>query len=328
MRRREFIAIVGSAAAIGALPSLARAQLPMPVIGFLDRGTATGMDTNLAGFRSGLAEAGYIEGKNLKIEYRWADNQNDHLPALAAELVHLPVDVIAATRSSAPGLAAKAATSTIPIVFQTGSDPVLDGLVASLNHPGGNVTGTTRLTTELVSKRLEIMLQLAPKATTIGLLADPKALQTALQIQEMQEATRARGLALQIVYASSDRELDNAFDDITRSGAAVLIEGSDPFFIGARKHIVALTIGHKLPTIFFERDSVADGGLMSYAADFSDSFRQVGAYVGQILKGAKAADLPVLQPTKFDLVINLKTAKTIGLTVPPSLLALADEVIE
>jgi putative ABC transport system substrate-binding protein len=303
-------------------------QAAVPVIGFLDRGTPAGMEANLAGFHQGLAETGYSEGKNLKVEYRWADNQNDRLPALAAELVHLPVDVIAGTRSSAPALAAKAATSTIPIVFQTGSDPVLDGLVASLNHPGGNVTGATRLTTELVPKRLEIMLQLIPKASTIGLLANPKGVQTALQVQEMQEVTRARGLALHIAYAGNDTELDNAFDDIARSGADVLIEGSDPFFIGARKHIVALTIGHKIPTIFFERDSVADGGLMTYAADFSDSFRQVGAYVGRILKGAKAADLPVLQPTKFDLVINLKTAKTIGLALPPSLLALVDEVIE
>ncbi len=327
MKRREFITLLGGAAA--AWPLAARAQQPaMPVIGFLDKGSPVGMTANLAGFRQGLAESGYSEGKNVAIEYRWAQNQNDRLPALAAELVRLPVTVIAATRSSAPALAAKAATSTIPIVFQTGSDPVKDGLVASFNRPGGNVTGATRLTEELVPKRLGLISELAPKATAIALLVNPNGIQTALQVQEMQEATRTRGVALHVASASSDGELDAAFAAIAQSGAAVLVEGSDPLFIDLRKHIVALTLSHKIPTIFFERDSVVDGGLMSYAANFADSFRQVGAYVGRILKGEKPADLPVLQPTKFELVINLKTAKAIGLTVPPTLLAIADEVIE
>jgi putative tryptophan/tyrosine transport system substrate-binding protein len=325
--RRQFISALGGAAV--AWPLAARAQQAvMPVIGFLDRGSPVGMEVNLAGFHKGLAESGFIEGQNVAIEYRWAENQNDRLPALAGELVRLPVAAMAATRSSAPALAAKAATSTIPIVFQTGSDPIKDGLVASLNQPGGNVTGATRLTTELVPKRLGIILELVPKATSIGMLVNPNGIQTAIQVQEMQEATRVRGLALHIARASNERELDEAFTTIVQSGAAALIEGSDPFFLDRRKQIVALTISNKIPTIFFERDSVVDGGLMTYSANFADSFRQVGAYVGRILKGEKPAHLPVLQPTKFDLVINMKAAKAIGLTVPPTLLALADEVIE
>ena len=286
------------------------------------------MAANLAGFHKGLAETGYTEGKKVSIEYRWADNRNDRLPVLAAELVRRPVAVIAATRSSAPALAAKAATSTIPIVFQTGSDPIKDGLVASFNRPGGNVTGATRLTTELVPKRLGIISELVPKATTIGYLGNPKGIQTTAQVQEMQEATRARGLKLYVAYASNENELDAAFAAIAQSGATGLIEGSDPLFIDRRKQIVDLTISHKIPTIFFERDSVVDGGLMTYSANFADSFRQVGVYVGRILKGEKPANLPVLQPTKFDLIINLKTAKAIGLQIPPTLLTTADEVIE
>jgi putative ABC transport system substrate-binding protein len=329
MRRREFIALIGGA--VTGCPLAAHAQqpaLPVPVIGLLDRGSPTGMEASLAGFHKGLAESGFTEGKNVAIEYRWAENRNDQLPALAAELVRRPVAVIAATRSSAPALAAKAATSAIPIVFQTGSDPVKDGLVVSLNRPGGNVTGATRLTLELAQKRLSMLLELAPKTATIGMLVNPNGVQTAIQVQEVQDAARARGLTLHIAKATSDQELEAAFHDLAQSGAAALIEGSDPLFIGARKHIVALTISNKLPTIFFERDSVVDGGLMTYSASIADSFRQVGAYVGRILKGEKPADLPVLQPTKFDLVINLKTAKALDIAVPPTLLALADEVIE
>jgi putative tryptophan/tyrosine transport system substrate-binding protein len=326
VRRRSFLALLGGAAV--AWPAAARTQDGMPLIGFLDRGLPQGMAANLAGFHKGLAENGYTEGKNVTVEYRWAENQIDRLPALATQLVRRPVAVIAATRSSAPALAAEAATTTIPIVFQTGSDPVKDGLVASLNRPGGNITGATRLTMELAPKRLDVLLQLVPHATTIGMLINPNGMQTAAQVQEIQEATQARGLALHIARASSENELDAAFDDIAKSDATALIEGSDPLFIGARKHIVALTISHKIPAIFFERDSVVDGGLLTYSASISDSFRQVGDYVGRILKGAKPADLPVLQPTRFELVINLKTAKALGLTIPPTLLALADEVIE
>jgi putative tryptophan/tyrosine transport system substrate-binding protein len=330
IKRREFISLLGGATAASVLPPLAaRAQQqPLPVIGFLDSGSPEGMTVNLAGFHAGLSEAGFAEGKNVTIEYRWANRHYDQLPALAADLVRRPVAVIAATRSSAPALAAKAATSTIPIVFQTGSDPIKDGLVASLNRPGGNITGNTRLTTELIQKRLGLIAQLVPKATAIGLLVNPNGVQTAAQVEELQAAVRAHGLALHVAKASNDAELDGAFAAIAQSGAAMLIEASDPLFIDQRKHIIALMMSYKIPTMFFERDSVVDGGLMNYSASFSDSFHQVGAYVGRILKGASPADLPVLQPTKFDLIINLKTAKALGLAVPPTLLALADEVVE
>jgi putative ABC transport system substrate-binding protein len=328
MNRRDFVSLAAGAAALGAWPRAAHAQQAMPLIGFLDRGTAAGMGANLAGFHKGLTEAGYIEGKNIAIEYRWAENHADRLPALVQELVRLRVAVIAATRSSAPARAARAATSAIPIVFQTGSDPIKDGLVDSLNRPGGNVTGASRLTTELVPKRLGMMSELAPNTKVIGMLINPNGAQTAIQVKEMQDATSHRGLTLHIAKATSVAELDTAFADIAQSGAGVLIEGSDPLFIDQRKHIVALTIKNKIPTMFFERDSVVDGGLMTYSASIADSFRQVGAYVGRILKGEKPADLPVMQPTKFELIINLKTAKAIGLSLPPTLLALADEVIE
>jgi putative ABC transport system substrate-binding protein len=328
VKRREFITLLGGAAALGGWPLAARAQQPLPVIGFLDSGSPEGMTVNLDGFHRGLSETGFTEGKNVAVEYRWARGHYDQLPALAAELVRRPVAVIAATRSSAPAIAAKAATATIPIVFQTGSDPVKEGLVASLNRPGGNVTGATRLTVELMQKRLGLISELVPKATAIGLLVNPNSLQAAAQVQEMQEGTRGRNMALHVANASNDRELNAAFAAIAQSGAAVLIEGNDSVFIDQRKHIVALTISNKIPTMFFERDSVVDGGLMSYSANFADSFRQVGVYVGRILKGEKPADLPVLQPTKFELVVNLKTAKVLGLTIPPGVLAIADEVIE
>jgi putative ABC transport system substrate-binding protein len=325
MRRREFITLLG---AVAATPFAAHAQQAMPVIGFLDSGASAGMTANLAAFHRGLAETGFTEGQNLAIEYRWAQGHYDRLPALAAELVSRPVAVIAATRSSAPARAAQAATSSIPIVFQTGSDPVRDGLVASLNRPGGNVTGATRLTTILLQKRLGLMAELVPKMTTIALLTNPAGPQTAEQLREMEEPVRARGLKLHLAKASSEAELEPAFAAIANARADALIIGSDNLFIGRRKQIVALTMRYRIPTMFFERDSVVDGGLMTYSAGLADSFRQVGVYVGRILKGAKPADLPVLQPTKFDLVLNLKAAKALGLDLPPTLLALADEVIE
>ncbi len=217
---------------------------------------------------------------------------------------------------------------TIPIVFQTGSDPVKDGLVASLNRPGGNVTGVSRQTLEMTPKRLGLVYELAPKANAVGLLVNPNGLQATVQLQDMQAATQARGWALHVGRPTSPDQLDAAFAAIAHSGAAVLIIGNDPLFIDQRNHIVALTMRHRIPTIFFERQSVVAGGLMSYASNFADSFRQVGVYVGRILKGEKPADLPVLQPTKFELVINLKTAKTLGIDIPDRLMALADEVIE
>ena len=327
MRRREFITLLGGAAATW--PLAARAQNPaIPVIGFLDSGEPAGMEANLTGFRRGLSETSYTEGQNLAIDYRWAEGHLDRLPALAADLVRRPVAVIAATRTSAPGLAAKAATSTIPIVFQTGSDPVKDGLVASLNRPGGNVTGASRLSTDLIPKRLGLMAELVPKMTAIALLVNPAGHQSVAQVHEMQEPTRALGLQLHVVNASTEHELDTAFAAIVQSGADALIVAINPLFIARREQIVALAQRHAVPVIFAERESVMAGGLMSYAASFTDSFRQVGVYVGRILKGASPADLPVQQPVRFELVINLKTAKALGLTVPPTLLTRADEVIE
>jgi putative ABC transport system substrate-binding protein len=327
VKRRELITLLGGAAATWPLAPRAQ-QGPIPVIGYLDSGSPARMEANLAGFYRGLGETGYAEGKNVAIEYRWARGQYDRLPGLARELVRLQVNVIAATRSPAPALAAKAATSTIPIVFQTGSDPVKDGLVVSLNRPGGNVTGATRQTLEMTPKRFGLISELAPKATIIALLVNPDGIQSAVQVQEMQEAARTRGLTLYLAKARNAGELDEAFAAIAKSRAAVLIQGNDPLFIDQRKHIVALTVSRKIPTIFFERESVVEGGLMSYSANFVDSFRQVGVYAGRILKGEKPADLPVLQPTKFEFVLNLKTAKALGLDIPPRLLAIADEVIE
>ncbi|HYW62116.1 MAG TPA: ABC transporter substrate-binding protein [Bradyrhizobium sp.] len=325
-RRRDIIALVGG---VVAWPFAARAQQAnTPVVGFLDSGSSTGMAETLAAFHRGLAESGYTEGQNVAMEYRWAEGRYDRLPALAAELVARPVAVIVATRSSAPARAARAATSNIPIVFQTGSDPVKDGLVESLNRPGGNVTGATRLTTALVQKRLGVMAELVPKMATIALLTNPAGPQTTEQVAEMEAAVRARGLKLHVAKASSDGELDGAFEALVQARADALIIGSDNLFIGQRKHIVELTMRHAIPTIFFERDSVVDGGLMTYSASLAESFRQVGSYAGLILKGTRPADLPVLQPTKFDLVINLKTARRLGIVVPAMLLATADEVME
>jgi putative ABC transport system substrate-binding protein len=327
VRRRQFIALIGGAAA--GWPLAARAQQPaMPVIGFLDSGAGAGMTTYLDGFRRGLREAGYTEGQNVAIEYRWAEGHVDRLPALATELVRRPVDVIVGSRGPAPGLAAKAATSTIPVVFQTGSDPVGIGLVASMNRPGGNVTGVTRMSTALITKRLGILVELVPKATAIALLVNPKGPQTKEQVQEMQEPSGSRGLRLHVVQASTERELPAAFTAAAQNDCAALIVGSDNLFIDTREAIVALAASHRLPAIYFERESVVAGGLMSYSASLADSFRQVGVYVGRILKGARPADLPVLQPDKFELIVNLRTAKTLGLALPPTLLAVADEVIE
>jgi putative ABC transport system substrate-binding protein len=327
MKRREFITALGGVAA--SVPFAVRAQqASTPTIGFLDSGSPNGMDAYLDGFRRGLNEAGYTEGKNAAIVYRWAEGQMDRLKILAAELAARPVDVIVGSRDPAPGLAAKAATSTIPVVFQTGSDPVEIGLVASMNRPGGNVTGVTRMSTALIAKRLGIILELVPGTSAVALLVNPNGPQTMEQVRDMQEATRALGLRLHTVKASKESELDAAFAEARQSNAQALIVASDNLFIGLREAIVALAASHALPAMYFERESVVSGGLMSYSASLVDSFRQVGVYVGLILKGAKPADLPVLQPDKFELVINLKTAKALGLIVPPTLLATADEVIE
>jgi putative ABC transport system substrate-binding protein len=327
MNRRHFIGLLGGAAA-SVWPRFARAQQAIPVIGWLDSGSPAGMTHQLAAFRSGLGEIGYTEGQNLAIEYRWAEGHYERLPDFAAEFVRRPVAAIAATRSPAPALAAKAATATIPIVFQTGSDPVKDGLVASLNRPGGNVTGASRLSTDLIPKRLGLISELVPKLTSIALLVNPNNIQAEIQVQEMEGPTRALGLRLHIAKASTANELDDAFASMAQSKAGALMIATNPLFIGRRDQIVALAARYAIPAIFAERDSVAAGGLMSYAADFADSFRQVGILIGRILNGAKPQDLPVQQPVKFELVINLKTAKALGLTVPMTLQASADEVIE
>jgi putative ABC transport system substrate-binding protein len=326
MKRREFVGLLSGAAA---WPLVASAQQAgAPTIGFLDSGFAKGMDAYLDGFRRGLKETGYVEGENVAILYRWSEGRMDQLKAFAAELAARPVDVIVGSRGPAPGLAAKAATSTIPVVFQTGSDPVDIGLVASMNHPGSNVTGVTRMSTALIPKRLGVMRELVPKMSALALLVNPNGPQTKEQVRDMQEPARALGLQVHIVEAATESEIEVAFAKAREAGAQALIVATDNLFIGARHRVVEQAARQALPTIYFEPESVRVGGLMCYSASLADSFRQVGIYTGRILKGAKPADLPVLQPEKFELLLNLKTARTLGLTVPPTLLATADEVIE
>jgi putative tryptophan/tyrosine transport system substrate-binding protein len=301
-----------------------RAQQPaIPVIGYLDatQPPHAGIDP----FRRGLSETGYVEGRNVAIEYRWADGKYDRLPALATDLVRSQVAVIAACVTSAPGLAAKAATSTIPIVFQTGGDPVQDGLVASMNRPGGNVTD---LAVTIAPKRLELMRELSPKATVIGLLVNPTNPRSELVVQQIEEAARALGLRLHVLKVSTEGELDSVFVSLVQLGVGALLVAQEPSYFRWREQIIALAARHAIPATYGQREYPAAGGLMSYDASVADSFRQVGLYVGRILKGEKPADLPVQVPTKYELVINLKAAKALGLEVPPMLLGRADEVIE
>jgi putative ABC transport system substrate-binding protein len=301
-----------------------RAQQPaIPVIGYLDatQPPHAGIDP----FRRGLSETGYVEGRNVAIEYRWADGKYDRLPALATDLVRSQVAVIAACVTSAPGLAAKAATSTIPIVFQTGGDPVQDGLVASMNRPGGNVTD---LAVTIAPKRLELMRELSPKATVIGLLVNPTNPRSELVVQQIEEAARAVGLRLHVLKVSTEGELDSVFVSLVQLGVGALLVAQEPSYFRWREQIIALAARHAIPATYGQREYPAAGGLMSYDASVADSFRQVGLYVGRILKGEKPADLPVQVPTKYELVINLKAAKALGLEVPPMLLGRADEVIE
>jgi putative tryptophan/tyrosine transport system substrate-binding protein len=325
MKRREFITLLGSAAA--AWPLTTRAQQSMlPVIGYLSNTSLALISVQLAGFRQGLKEAGYVEGQNVRIEYRWAEGQYDRLPALARDLVGRRLAVIFAGGGVAPVLAAKAATSTIPIVFQMGSDPVKAGVVASLNHPGGNVTGVSRMSTAMLPKELELLRELVPTASVIQFLVNPTNPIAEIQLLEMQEAVRSLGIELQVLRASSEGEIDGAFEILAQIPALVI--ANDPFFSARHAQIAELTARHKVPAIFSQRDFALSGGLMSYSASLTDSHRQAGVYVGRILKGEKPADLPIVQPTKFELVINIKTAKTLGLTVPLTLQASADEVIE
>ena len=327
MTRREFIALFGGTAA--AWPLAARAQQPvLPNIGFFNPGSAAANGYLADAFRRGLAEAGFVEGRNVTIEYRWADGRYDRLAGLANEFVQRRVTVIAACGSSAPGLAARAATSTIPIVFQTGGDPVLDGLVASMNRPGGNVTGVSRTTVELEPKRLELLREAAPKATVIAVLLNPSSPHAELLIRRLQEATRSLGLGLAVMKASAASELEAGFATMMQQGAGALLVPNDPSMTGWAEQIAALALRHAIPTMFGNRVNVVAGGLMSYDASVTNSYRQVGVYVGRVLKGEKPADLPIIQPTRFEFVINLKTAKALKLTIPESFLLRADEVID
>jgi len=327
MRRRDFIkAIVGSAAA---WPLAARAQqTPMPVIGFLHQGSPSAFASHLDTFRQGLKEGGFVEGQNVAIEYRWAEGEYDRLPELARDLVRRQVAVIAAVGTSAPALAAKSASSAIPVVFQTGGDPVQDGLISKMNRPGGNVTGVSRLSVALEPKRLELLHEVAPKARVIGLRVNPLNPRTQLLIQQMRAPIHSLGLSLNVLEASTESELDAAFASTVQGGVGALLVASEPSYNPWHEHIVALSIRHKMPAMYAGGLYAVAGGLMTYDASVLDSWRQVGVYVGRILKGEKAAGLPILQPTKFEFVINLKTAKTLGLEVPATLLARADEVIE
>ena len=300
----------------------------MPVIGFLSSGSADAFAGLVVAFNGGLHQAGFVEYHDIAIEYRFADGRYDRLPALAVDLVALRVDVIAATGTSAPGLAAKAATATIPIVFQTGGDPVKDGLVDSLSRPSANVTGVTRLTREIVSKRLELLRRLVPSAKSVAVLVNPTNPIADSQVAEMQEPARALGIDLGVVKASTEQDLQSAFASAAQRGASAVIVANEASYTAWRQQIAAAALRNGLPTMVAQREYVVAGALISYDSSPADSYRQVGLYVGRILKGTKPADLPVEQPTRYEVVINLKTAKALGIDVPPAVLAIADMVIE
>jgi putative tryptophan/tyrosine transport system substrate-binding protein len=324
--RRELLLIVGGAMA--AAPPLRAQQKMMPVIGFLSSSSPGPSTPSLAAFQQGLSETGYVEGQNAAIEYRWAEFRYDRLLALAADLVARKVEVIATSGDPRAALAAKNASSTIPIVFNAISDPVSFGLVASLARPGGNLTGVSPMTTELMPKRLELLSELVPQAGVIALLVDPNNVSSERRILDMQEAARAKGVKLPILKASTESEIDDALASLAQLRAGALVVDPDPYFVTRREQIVALASRRAVPAIYAWHEFAAAGGLISYGASIPSVYYQGGILVGKILKGAKPADLPVQQPTRFELVVNLKTAKALGLTVPPSILARADEVIE
>jgi putative tryptophan/tyrosine transport system substrate-binding protein len=327
MKRREFIMLLGGAAA---WPLAARAQQPtIPLIGFLHTGSTAAFGSHLAAFRKGLSEAGYVEGQNVAIEYRWAENQNDRLPALAAELVRRRVAVIVTPGSTAATLAAKAATATIPIVFVIGADPVKIGLVASLNRPGGNATGINDFGVEIGAKRLGLLHELLPGATRFGALVNPdNPFITESFVTELQTAASAIGRQIEVVTASTNDDIDRAFATLVKKRADAFLISPETLFVTRRVQLITLAVRHLLPALYHRRELAEAGGLMSYGSDLSDQYRQTGIYAGRILKGEKPAEMPVQLPTRFEFVINLQTAKTIGLEVPPTLLARADEVIE
>lgn len=327
MRRRELITLLGSATVAWSFPVRAQQQT-MPVIGFLTGASPGSYAPNLAAFRQGLSETGYVEGQNVAIEYRWAEGSYDRLPALAADLVARKVDVIVASGGITPAQAAKSATSTIPIVFSVGIDPVAGGLVASLARPGGNLTGFSVFVMKLMPKRLELLSELVPEAKVIAFLANPSNPGTEGDVRILQEAARAKGVQVVVVKAGNETEIDAAFAARVELHAGALIVDADAFFSSRREQLVALASRDAVPAIYGWREFAAAGGLISYGPSLTAANRQTGIYAGRILEGAKPADLPVQQPTTFELVINLKVAKALGLTIPQALLVQADEVIE
>ena len=324
MRRREFVSLFGGA--VVAWPLMARAQQPsMPVIGFIRSSSLADSTVLVSAFHNGLRETGFVEGQNVAIEYHYADNQFDRLPGLVANWIRQPAVIVA---NAAPALAAKAATRTVPIVFATGGDPVEDGFVASMNRPGGNVTGVSFFGSVVGAKRLELLRQLVPSATTIAVLVNPDKANTEAERRDVEAAALAVGQRLIVLGASSVHDIETGFATFVQRGAGAMLAGGGAFMNSNRERIIALAARHALPTSYAQRESVVAGGLMSYGASITDAYRQVGVYAGRILKGEKPGDLPVMRSSKFEFLINLKTAKTLGLTVPLTLQAAADEVIE